>query len=100
MTTKQAAKHTPGPWEIVSHQRASLCEASIEVHSLNGRQVCDMGDYPNDEDKTNARLIAAAPDLLQALKDIVKRVGPPAYSDTEVAVVNIAENAITKAEGK
>ena len=61
-------KHTPGPWIITKSQRASLCEASIEISSKNGRFICDMGDYPNEADKANALLIASAPDLLTVAK--------------------------------
>ena len=65
-------EHTPGPWERTSHQRASLAEASIEVQSATGRTICDMGDYPNSEDAANARLIAAAPDMLAALRRYIR----------------------------
>jgi len=30
-----------------------------------------MGDYPTDEDRANARFIASAPKLLEALEDLV-----------------------------
>ena len=67
------SQHTPGPWQTTKHQRASLAEASIEVASAGGRPICDMGDYPNEEDGANARLIAKAPEmyaLLQAFVDM------------------------------
>ena len=64
-------KHTPGPWKAQSHQRASLAEASVEIESKSGRTICDMGDYPNDEDRANARLIASAPEMMELLKRAV-----------------------------
>ena len=65
-------KHTPGPW----------MESSFEVWSpLNGKRfgkvVANLrrAEAPDDEARANARLIAAAPDLLAALEAIVNYQG-------------------------
>lgn len=67
-------KHTPGPWEWV-------CKwASYTLVASNGQTVADDGSAGNEyspsidpgdngESGANARLIAAAPDLLDALQD-------------------------------
>lgn len=58
-------KHTPGPWEV---------RDSVDVYS-GGRHVCDCSGadsvlHVGLENAANARLIAAAPDLLEALDDV------------------------------
>lgn len=64
--------HTPGPWEIEPKERR---EHPLFVMDSNGDRIarCDglnMADFGPDPQhaKANARLIAAAPDLLAALK--------------------------------
>lgn len=74
------AKHTPAPWRLphfVSEESGCDCGyifanddrmgavASVHFH----KRECD-DNPPKDEAKANARLIAAAPDLLAALKTI------------------------------
>jgi hypothetical protein len=70
MTTK----HTPGPWECVEYGRG---EASILSTPLRGTQqwVAHIHRIPGKDihrmvktTEADARLIAAAPDLLEALK--------------------------------
>lgn len=60
-------QHTPGPWhvntlEVVPHT----------IHAARGHvalvSVGTMREVPSDEIEANARLIAAAPDLLWALQ--------------------------------
>lgn len=63
--------HTPGPWTV--HYRFG------RLTTVNGRQrfpICDTGTAPLGEanhsrEEANARLIAAAPDLLAALQALV-----------------------------
>lgn len=63
------AKHTQGPWEI-SHEfnvyGGKRLVATTGGHSNN---TDDDGGYA--ENKANARLVASAPDLLNALKKMV-----------------------------
>lgn len=93
------AKHTQGPWEV---------DGNIAVRSSgpDGRQVCLCEitvrgrDHSEtyDEAAANARIIAAAPELLDALKDMVLGIdaefGP---SRTDVNFPK-ARAAISKAE--
>lgn len=58
------SKHTPGPW---TQGKTNPCNVSA-----NSALVCrtfPRGQYNTDSAEANARLIAAAPDLLDALKD-------------------------------
>ncbi|WP_211485469.1 hypothetical protein [Achromobacter ruhlandii] len=77
MTTK----HTPGPWSLETVRTSSgVCH---KVGPFPGRRedhpprhACLYADYPSDSNPAdqellaNARLIAAAPELLDALEDL------------------------------
>ena len=73
-------RHTPGPWEIA---RTSNMEIFIHHPSdMEGRKPGYFVEVrrftSNDaEVEANARLIAAAPDLLAALVEIVETLGKP-----------------------
>jgi len=100
-------KHTPGPWKI--SDGAILCQ---NVNAYGNFHIArfDRGDSDNTgEDLANARLIAAAPELLAALKDTLCLA--EAYFDTlpddgeaqdhyMTCVIELARNAIAKAEGR
>lgn len=51
--------HTKGPWVIEWNEKATPSRASIKS---NGKSICSI--TPNESDLDNARLIAAAPELL------------------------------------
>jgi hypothetical protein len=52
-----------------------------------------------EECEANARLIAAAPELLDALKDVLIALEDPQSSVT-MSVLHNAQNVIAKAEGR
>jgi len=58
--------HTPGPWEINEHNES---EWQIVRRHFSGRQpeIATL-DYTGGNAEANARLIAAAPAMLEALK--------------------------------
>lgn len=58
------SKHTPGPWRY-DHE-LDYCG---EIIASNGTSICSFTDEPSTND---ARLIAAAPDLLAVLQELVK----------------------------
>ena len=63
----EQAKHTPGPWRIDGQFDA---EVSVEIFS-GEILVCEIGPFLEDWHETeiaNTRLMAAAPDLLDALR--------------------------------
>jgi hypothetical protein len=69
---KQAA-HTPGPWFVDEDDRPGM-EWNRHIYSGPQLAVCFMahsdGKAP-ERDAANARLIAAAPDLLEALQEVM-----------------------------
>jgi hypothetical protein len=98
-------KHTPGPWLMTDG------DFVYALHERNGRQVnrfsAAIDHYPSqggtaEEGRANAHLIAAAPDLLEALKYITSncRVFCEDSMDIDDGAVYEARAAIAKAEGR
>lgn len=60
-------KHTPGPWVVKSARSGFYVESQFDVivDSLD-----ESGRYGAIDDEANARLIAAAPELLEALEKL------------------------------
>jgi hypothetical protein len=82
-------KHTPGPWTVNGLVVVSLSEDCV-VH------LPSMTDTPIDECRANARLIAAAPDLLAACKAVRDAFAPMGFYGPEHALLTAA---IEKVEG-
>lgn len=68
-------KHTPGPWKIEEHDDGYLQIETDYKNGLNDVIICN-GIYRSGGicDKKNARLIAAAPEMLKALINLVKQL--------------------------
>ena len=105
------AKHTPGPW-IVDDWQYSVPGREHVPTIVNGRdavaEACplwhEVGEDREPERKANAALIAAAPDLVEALESV--RSNMQAISETnrkwtvnDQRVYEIVETAIVKAQG-
>lgn len=90
MNTK--TQHTPGPWGAYN-----LSKGNLVVETRTGILVANIsGDCPEVE--ANASLIAAAPELLAALKSVAEIKGwfeKPPVSASGIKVMA----AIAKAEG-
>ena len=62
--TKRIVGHTPGPWTLID----------CKIVGQNGCTVVSLWGAMNGEDTdADCRLIAAAPDLLEALRDTLHR---------------------------
>jgi hypothetical protein len=81
-------EHTPGPWKIGKDTRVIGADSEV---------VC-FGNSANDKNKANARLIAAAPELLEALKEIIGECPDPKLPYGH-RINEIARAAIAKAQG-
>jgi hypothetical protein len=93
-------RHTPGPWGEVSDEFGK-CKRSIAYPDGDDRDhdLCVVQCGDPDELEANARLIAAAPEMLAVLQDMVvtfARADTPAARGMLVA----ARSAIARAEGK
>lgn len=74
------AKHTPGPWRAefachVNEHVTDVGQGAFQILSADknraGWVLCSRHRWPEHEQEmnANARLVAAAPDLLEALQD-------------------------------
>lgn len=93
MTTK----HTPGPWVVGPTDDTVVTHLGADGTRYEIAQI--DGDYNQPETwpemEANARLIAAAPDLLEALKRITEPA--PGVARLPAWVYGIAVPAIAKA---
>ena len=90
------SKHTPGPWEVAYQDKngQSVVKGEhIEVATCWHHCVGSI----EKEMHANARLIAAAPELLEALKELM--VAADRVSAEPVTWLGKARAAIAKAEG-
>ena len=108
--------YTPGPWEAADLDRELFPHVFIGPELLYSdgsgrfRAMIIVNDGPTPEDvaaghgygstletcRANARLIAAAPDLLEALKECLSCE----FAVTDKAAIEKARSAIAKAEGR
>lgn len=76
MTTTTHQTHTPGPWKVElikpdaskGHTFEPQCAILAKYHDGSDIRVADIPDCLTPEEEANARLIAQAPALLEALK--------------------------------
>lgn len=96
-------QHTPGPWKV---ERAPLtrqiCIMSADTWICGQIQSDNHTRIDTGECVANARLIAAAPDLLNALKSAMATL--LTADDDKIPRlrerIHLAESAIAKAEGR
>lgn len=89
------SKHTPGPWQI-EYQRIVDCNPTLG-RTFN-KVIADVVQ-DNDEKVANLFLIAAAPELLKALKLCRDAVIRYSGAETSLYEVTMANEVINKAEG-
>ena len=105
------SKHTPGPW--TAHTDVVGTNPDILVDAIGHGIIADIGGGSIEERQANANLIAAAPELLAALKEYVatipafrsKPVGAPGSAARNeqgalIALEDRAKAVIAKAEGR
>lgn len=98
-------KHTPGPWEAIDSKHGLLVRTespsktkygASRYAAIGGFESGDKDQY--EEAKANARLIAAAPELFEALKWMIQRADEGGYPDGRC--LKEARLAIAKATGQ
>ena len=97
----ESTKHTPGPWRISEYDNGYLIGAYDGSIALTTGRAITIKKYKNERE-ANARLIAAAPELLEALSAVTNNYidtygdeGNDAPESIKVALATIA-----KAEGR
>ena len=63
-------KHTPGPWDATINAESKRISVA-ESHAMPGCLIADINYRQDGTHYANALLIAAAPELLEALEYIV-----------------------------
>lgn len=86
--------HTPGPWFCFKNEDGKILINDSEIDAFPIAEIYGV------QDEQNARLIAAAPDLLEALKRLAAYGDVFAYRFNETNPFKQAIAAIEKAEGK
>lgn len=111
-TQENTSKHTPGPWEATRRTFNYGCyghEISAPEWVQNLSTVQKVGPVcfvqtDDEQDRANARLIAAAPALLDALKGLHTLVGSLAQqlhiNPVLLPQIEEAFKAISTAEGR
>lgn len=92
------AQHTPGPWYVGENRPTGYAHILAPAMERGGpvKIICDMQTYASNHNE-DANLIAAAPELLEALEYALKQI-----EDCAPELVNtqkVLRAAIAKAKG-
>jgi hypothetical protein len=114
------SKHTPAPWTLRDTGRdieinppslfyadpnyealkdrmpSTPCVALVRFVKSGARRGESPRYYPSQADRANASLMAASPDLLAALEQLLAAQGTAGYAEA----VGVARSAIAKARGQ
>lgn len=99
------AKHTPGPWRIRENSRHSQDECHLTICG-DIFQLADINGPQYAHQIANANLIAAAPELLAALREYRSQFGQALecngipYGQAQLNADIMAQEAIAKATGQ
>lgn len=102
MAGTERLTHTPGPWRVDVREAAPLRVLATDARATI--VASDLGNAHSSTAMADARLIAAAPDLLTALKALhlqalQSTVNDPGNEYGQEALA-MADAAIAKAEGE
>lgn len=90
-------KHTPGPWSLDPNPATVWI-----VSSARTTHVAELPQHPSLDPETtaaNAHLIAAAPEMLKALRVAEVALMPDDHSEGDLEALQIVRAAIARAEG-
>lgn len=97
------SKHTPGPWlmveaEIIGRDYLAIMQSKLKEKEGPYPLICEITNmiHKTEEDVSNARLIAAAPDMLEALEEVIKSLETGKWNKSTYPM---AKEAIKKAKG-
>ena len=92
-------KNTKGKWLMEDRSDKITQVISYDINTAEAKDICVVSDDWNEQ-VANANLIAAAPDLLRAIKPLVKRIKAEDSWAKDYNQIKFAEEAIAKAEDK
>jgi hypothetical protein len=95
---RQVSAHTPGPWGLTRMNG----EPAVGADTEDGGLVAVTVEGSDSAREANARLIAAAPDLLAALQTIrnAAAMGIDGRGDWHRTILLEADTALAKARGE
>lgn len=105
----EKTKHTRGPWSVFIPEDGMVyeggdCPATIRAGGIHVATMAGERWRFSETGKANARLIAAAPELLEALEFCLDRLSDhysgPFGTQTDVAALAVTRAAIAKARGE
>ncbi len=102
------SKHTPGPWHHTGREFNDVRDSDDELVAVALHLRVGQPERSVQEAEANARLIAAAPELLEALKTAMQQLETDAIfmslsganGDHQAKAALIARAAIAKATGE
>jgi hypothetical protein len=93
-------EHTPGPWEYEKPDENGNAVVGVELENeADGFSIAVVCSGSPDQTLADAALIAAAPELLDALRSIVNTCNVR-IDDPRIKYFDEARAAIAKAEGR
>ena len=102
MRSKTGGNWTPGPWEALFNGWNNTF-----VTTQNKEWIAEI-NLSRDNSGANAHLIAAAPEMYEALKEVLAEASSPSFDDERLAYVEVQmskrtlediRKAVAKAEG-
>jgi hypothetical protein len=98
--SEKPSGHTPGPWLVVVGDDDDITVCAFEGDPRDGIMADIVAEILSVENEADAQLIAAAPDLLEALRLVLGVVAPEGGGSAFIAsgTERIARAAIVKAE--
>ncbi len=87
------SSYIPRPWFATRSNNGN----TLLVKPILGQIICEI--YPSEEQEQNARLIAAAPELLECLKKMLIEFAshPVEFTEMDEKIMKMAEEVLVKA---
>lgn len=97
-------KYSPAPWSVKGYFQVVSAPIEKEGHITVRHGICDTetGSYVSmswEEREANAKLIAASPELLEALQELISDLEEETLSTSINDSISRAKQAINKALG-
>jgi hypothetical protein len=102
------SKHTPGPWDLVHWDKKrpderTIVSNAIEDHVFSINMQSGLPDEYRERDLANLKLMAAAPELLEAIESYLEYQDKnqrfdPVIKIREIDVIKL-KKAVNKARG-
>lgn len=80
--------YTPGPWYSINIGTEDEPMMMVRAAPQHEVAICATGDSPQEMETANARLIAAAPELLDALKAALLNVRAQAIANDSIVALS------------